>query len=368
MNDYNFGNFLCFLREKKGLTQADIAQLLNITPAAVSKWENGASKPRVEVLFQLAGILEVKPEELMEGRYIVEETLDPDVVRQINERYEYLIKIDSYATVKVKMKRFLAFIIDWNLIGLSVIILLSSFLDSVTIDTSNLKMLFSLSIMSLFPILLILRDLIMGGRSLGKRITGLIVLDKNTGDVAKPIKLFVRNLFLFLVQIDAVILLASGSSIGDRIANTVVVLKKDSDDITNSETEPIPQKVNEYSAPKPLPRKKIGIIVAIIAISILLFISFILGLIFSALEAEKNTAEYKLAYNYVIDSNTFKELGIAESKIKIRSFSKTAASESNGKKERTAEYGFFVSGKMYYVICHYQDNEWIVCNECTKFH
>lgn len=42
--------------------------------------------------------------------------------------------------------------------------------------------------------------------------------------------------------------------------------------------------------------------------------------------------------------------------------------EEYGKKERTAEYGFFVSGKMYYVICHYQDNEWIVCNECTKFH
>ena len=96
MNDYRFGNFVCMLREKKGLTQAEIAQKLGVTPAAVSKWENGSSKPRVEVLFQLAGILDVRPEELMAGEYIAGETLNPDAVKQINERYEYLRKIDSF--------------------------------------------------------------------------------------------------------------------------------------------------------------------------------------------------------------------------------------------------------------------------------
>ena len=59
MNDYNFGNFLCMLRVKNGMTQADIANKLGVTPAAVSKWENGSSKPRVEVLFQLAQLLTV---------------------------------------------------------------------------------------------------------------------------------------------------------------------------------------------------------------------------------------------------------------------------------------------------------------------
>ena len=74
MNDYNFGNFVCTLREKKGLTQADVASALGVTPAAVSKWENGSSKPRVEVLFRLAELLGVKPEELMAGKYLEEET------------------------------------------------------------------------------------------------------------------------------------------------------------------------------------------------------------------------------------------------------------------------------------------------------
>ncbi len=73
MNDYNFGNFVCMLREQKGLTQADIANQLGVTAAAVSKWENGSSKPRVEVLFKLSEILGVRPEELMAGHYIENE-------------------------------------------------------------------------------------------------------------------------------------------------------------------------------------------------------------------------------------------------------------------------------------------------------
>ena len=83
------------------MTQADIAEQLGVTPAAVSKWENGSSKPRVEVLFQLANILGVRPEELMAGHYIPTETLSPSAVKQINERYEYLQKVDCYNTAGV---------------------------------------------------------------------------------------------------------------------------------------------------------------------------------------------------------------------------------------------------------------------------
>lgn len=67
MNDYKFGNFLCELREAKGMTQLEIANMLDVTPAAVSKWENGESKPKVETLFKLAEIFDVTAEELMSG-------------------------------------------------------------------------------------------------------------------------------------------------------------------------------------------------------------------------------------------------------------------------------------------------------------
>ena len=84
MNDYTFGNFICMLRERKGLTQQDIADQLGITPAAVSKWENGSAKPRVQVLFQLADILGVRAEELMAGKFLNTEAIDARAVKEIN--------------------------------------------------------------------------------------------------------------------------------------------------------------------------------------------------------------------------------------------------------------------------------------------
>ena len=112
MNDYQFGNFVCKLREEKGLTQKNIADLLGVTPAAVSKWENGSSKPRVEVLFALAKILDVRPEELLAGKFLEEEPIRAETASCINERYEYLSRIESYAASRVKLKRLLSATID----------------------------------------------------------------------------------------------------------------------------------------------------------------------------------------------------------------------------------------------------------------
>lgn len=371
MNDYTFGNFVCMLREKKGLTQADIAQQLGVTPAAVSKWENGSSKPRVEVLFRLANILEAKPEELMAGHYIVEETSDPAVVRQINERYEYLRKIDSCATTKVKMRRVLAFVIDWNIVGFLVLTVLSttfsSFLQPTTIGESNFKTLIALFIMLLYPVLFILRDFIMGGRSVGKRILGLIVVDKNTGEIAKSTRLVIRNLFLFLMQIDVVVLLVSGASIGDRVAHTAVILKKELDNTIDTKTASDAQRINDYIAPKPVTKKKIIIVTIIIVSTIVLFVALVLGIVTVALNAKKNSEEYKLAYNYLVESNLFDELDIDEDKVKLRSFEVTSKHDQNGDVVKTAEFGFSLSGKTTHIICHYKNNAWYVCPECTEF-
>ena len=121
MNDYKFGNFVCLLREKKGMTQAELGTLLGVTAAAVSKWENGSSKPRTDVLFRLAEILEVMPEELIAGEYINSKLEDSEAVKQINERYKYLKKVDLFNNGKIKARRIVAWMIDWILVGTIVI-------------------------------------------------------------------------------------------------------------------------------------------------------------------------------------------------------------------------------------------------------
>ena len=65
MNRYNFGNKLCSLREAKNMTQKDLAKKLDVSDKAISKWENGKSVPKFEVLEELCKIFETDIEDLL---------------------------------------------------------------------------------------------------------------------------------------------------------------------------------------------------------------------------------------------------------------------------------------------------------------
>jgi len=58
---------IVLLRKEKGLTQAQLAERLNYSDKAVSKWERGESLPDVAVLKSLAEILGVTVDYLLES-------------------------------------------------------------------------------------------------------------------------------------------------------------------------------------------------------------------------------------------------------------------------------------------------------------
>ena len=64
MNNYTFGNYICELREKKGLSQNQLGEKLGISNKAISKWENGGAYPSTELMLPLARELDVSIEEL----------------------------------------------------------------------------------------------------------------------------------------------------------------------------------------------------------------------------------------------------------------------------------------------------------------
>ena len=55
------------LRKEKGWTQLKLAEQLNITDKAVSKWERGKSLPDITLLSKLAEIFEVEVEDILSG-------------------------------------------------------------------------------------------------------------------------------------------------------------------------------------------------------------------------------------------------------------------------------------------------------------
>ena len=67
MNSRNMGKTILRLRKEKNMTQKELADRLQITHNAVSKWERGLSCPDIFVLPELAEILEVSVDELLTG-------------------------------------------------------------------------------------------------------------------------------------------------------------------------------------------------------------------------------------------------------------------------------------------------------------
>ncbi len=67
MNQIKIGKFIAECRKKENLTQAQLAERLNITDRAVSKWENGRAMPDTSIMLELCNILGISVNELLSG-------------------------------------------------------------------------------------------------------------------------------------------------------------------------------------------------------------------------------------------------------------------------------------------------------------
>ena len=67
MNAADFGKIISKLRKKQGMTQSELAKLLNVTDRAVSKWENGGGFPEITQLPTLSKIFGVSTDYLLKA-------------------------------------------------------------------------------------------------------------------------------------------------------------------------------------------------------------------------------------------------------------------------------------------------------------
>lgn len=75
MENQIIGSLIAKRRKEKGITQKDLADKLNITDRAVSKWERGICCPDISLLREIASILDVSISELICGEKVDEETI-----------------------------------------------------------------------------------------------------------------------------------------------------------------------------------------------------------------------------------------------------------------------------------------------------
>ena len=67
MDTLKIGQYIQRLRKSAGMTQKDLAEKLNISFQAVSKWENGDSLPDTGILLDLCDVLNTTADKLLNG-------------------------------------------------------------------------------------------------------------------------------------------------------------------------------------------------------------------------------------------------------------------------------------------------------------
>lgn len=70
MDQETIGKFISSCRKDRGLTQVQLAEKLNISNRAVSKWETGKSIPDASIMLELCEILGITVNELLSGERI----------------------------------------------------------------------------------------------------------------------------------------------------------------------------------------------------------------------------------------------------------------------------------------------------------
>ena len=73
MNQEKIGKFIAECRKENNLTQEQLAEKLNITAKAISKWETGNGLPDVSIMQELCDVLKITLNELFNGEKIPDE-------------------------------------------------------------------------------------------------------------------------------------------------------------------------------------------------------------------------------------------------------------------------------------------------------
>ena len=99
------GKRIAALRREKNLKQDDLAQMLEVSPQAVSKWENDQTCPDISLLPKMAKILGVSVDELLSGKQGLQPvvTLVPEDQRKDIKDMMLRIVVDSADGDKVRV-------------------------------------------------------------------------------------------------------------------------------------------------------------------------------------------------------------------------------------------------------------------------
>ena len=101
MNQVKIGKFIAECRKKENLTQMQLAEKLNITDRAISKWETGKAMPDSSIMLELCDTLKITVNDLLNGEVVMMDNYNKklennllEMVKQKEEADMRLLKLE----------------------------------------------------------------------------------------------------------------------------------------------------------------------------------------------------------------------------------------------------------------------------------
>lgn len=131
MDPIKCGGFLKELRREKGLTQAQLAEKLDVTNRSVSRWETGTNLPDFDTIIFLSEFYEVDIREILDGQRKPKRTADePRTDAASIEENEMLIKAAEYGSEREKKGWRKRFFLALSAAALTVALLIAALIVS----------------------------------------------------------------------------------------------------------------------------------------------------------------------------------------------------------------------------------------------
>ena len=85
MDQIKIRKFIAECRKKANLTQMQLAEKLNITDRAISKWENGKAMPDSSIMLDLCNVLSISVNDLLSGEVVTVENYNKELENKLIE-------------------------------------------------------------------------------------------------------------------------------------------------------------------------------------------------------------------------------------------------------------------------------------------
>lgn len=105
MNQEKIGKFISSLRKENNMTQLELAEKLNISDRAVSKWERGINLPDASLMLELSKMFNVTINELLNGEIIKDNYME----KAEEKLLELKARNDEYAKKMLNLEYVIGF-------------------------------------------------------------------------------------------------------------------------------------------------------------------------------------------------------------------------------------------------------------------